>query len=244
MIPARLTRPTVGLRPTIPQSAAGLVIEPSVSVPTAAAAPAADRMGGTEVGPLAEIGLAQQQGAGGPQPAGDEGVPRRGLGPDQGQGAGGGGHAVGGVDVVLEQHRQPVQGPAQVARAALPVELGGQGLGLRIELEDRIEPGPMLVDGADPGQVLAGQVDRTEPPGLHGRAQSGQGGFLQGRRPGRPGLQGRGRAQRQRGSAGQAKAQEIPAVDAGGGIRGVRVGHEYSGEHGHPTAECYPCRCF
>src|SRR6185436_13908290 len=34
MIPARLTRPTVGLRPTSPQIEAGLTIEPSVSVPT------------------------------------------------------------------------------------------------------------------------------------------------------------------------------------------------------------------
>ena len=37
MMPLRLTRPTVGLRPTIPFTDAGQVIEPSVSVPTAAA---------------------------------------------------------------------------------------------------------------------------------------------------------------------------------------------------------------
>jgi hypothetical protein len=36
-IPERLTRPTVGLRPTSPQTDAGLTIEPSVSVPTATA---------------------------------------------------------------------------------------------------------------------------------------------------------------------------------------------------------------
>src|SRR2546430_14088418 len=35
MIPARLTRPPVGLMPTMPQLFAGLMIEPSVSVPTA-----------------------------------------------------------------------------------------------------------------------------------------------------------------------------------------------------------------
>src|SRR5512145_735400 len=33
--PARLTRPTVGLMPTIPHAFAGLMIDPSVSVPTA-----------------------------------------------------------------------------------------------------------------------------------------------------------------------------------------------------------------
>jgi hypothetical protein len=35
MIPARLTRPTVGLIPTIPQLVDGQTIDPSVSVPTA-----------------------------------------------------------------------------------------------------------------------------------------------------------------------------------------------------------------
>src|SRR5512145_1948622 len=37
MMPARLTRPTVGFMPTIPHAFAGLMIEPSVSVPTATA---------------------------------------------------------------------------------------------------------------------------------------------------------------------------------------------------------------
>src|SRR5439155_21751938 len=37
MIPARLTRPTVGFMPTMPQVFAGLMIDPSVSVPTATA---------------------------------------------------------------------------------------------------------------------------------------------------------------------------------------------------------------
>src|SRR5512146_2416509 len=36
MMPARLTSPTVGLMPTIPQALDGQMIEPSVSVPTAA----------------------------------------------------------------------------------------------------------------------------------------------------------------------------------------------------------------
>ena len=40
-IPKRLTRPTVGRRPTIPCAADGLTIEPEVSVPIVAAASAA-----------------------------------------------------------------------------------------------------------------------------------------------------------------------------------------------------------
>jgi hypothetical protein len=37
IMPLRLTRPTVGFRPTMPSIEAGLTIEPSVSVPTASA---------------------------------------------------------------------------------------------------------------------------------------------------------------------------------------------------------------
>jgi hypothetical protein len=36
-MPLRLTRPTVGFNPTMPQIEDGLTIEPSVSLPTAAA---------------------------------------------------------------------------------------------------------------------------------------------------------------------------------------------------------------
>src|SRR5215831_5780048 len=42
-MPARLTRPRVGLRPTTPQALDGETIEPSVSVPTARGAKPADR---------------------------------------------------------------------------------------------------------------------------------------------------------------------------------------------------------
>ena len=42
MIPARLTSPTVGLMPTMPLADDGQTMEPSVSVPMAAAARLAD----------------------------------------------------------------------------------------------------------------------------------------------------------------------------------------------------------
>src|SRR6185436_13324876 len=42
MMPARLTRPIVGLMPTMPLTLAGQTTEPSVSVPTATAARLAD----------------------------------------------------------------------------------------------------------------------------------------------------------------------------------------------------------
>ncbi len=52
-MPARLTRPTVGLSPTRPQMDAGLTMDPSVSVPTAAAQrPAATAAAEPELDPL------------------------------------------------------------------------------------------------------------------------------------------------------------------------------------------------
>ena len=108
-MPSRLTRPTVGFRPTRPQIDAGETIEPSVSVPTpsgarlaaiaaavpeleplgvavervgiarqaAARAPAAGRARRADVGPLAQVGLAEDHGAGVAQPLDDVGVARR-----------------------------------------------------------------------------------------------------------------------------------------------------------------------
>jgi hypothetical protein len=106
MIPARLTRPTVGLMPTTPQTEDGETIDPSVSVPTAtaqrlaetatadpelepdglrsrvlgqatAAAPAAGGARAAEVGPLAEVRLAQKDRAGLAEALDDEGVLER-----------------------------------------------------------------------------------------------------------------------------------------------------------------------
>src|SRR5579862_7874392 len=51
--PDRLTRPTVGLRPTMPHTADGLRIDPSVSVPTASgASPAATAVADPDDEPL------------------------------------------------------------------------------------------------------------------------------------------------------------------------------------------------
>ena len=56
IIPVRLTRPTVGLTPTIPQAWEGEMIEPSVSLPTAnGARPAATAAPEPEEEPLGLI---------------------------------------------------------------------------------------------------------------------------------------------------------------------------------------------
>lgn len=106
-------------------------------------APATGGVGGADVGPLAEVGFAQQGGPGIAQTfdhGGVQGGPGR---AEQGQGPGGGLHGVGGFDVVLDQNGHTAQGsPA----------LDGAGLG--IELDDGAEAWPGLIQGGDAGQVM------------------------------------------------------------------------------------------
>ena len=152
-MPLRLTRPTVGLIPTMPFEDAGQTMEPSVSVPmataqrladdcspgtgtgsarvavegvgifreAAAAAPSAGGVAGANVGPLAEIGFAEDDGAGCAQFLRDERIFRR-LRADQSQRAGGGHHLIRGIDVVFDEHGNTVQWSAWAFGFALPVE--------------------------------------------------------------------------------------------------------------------------
>src|SRR2546430_1140383 len=81
-MPARLTRPTVGLMPTTPHADAGLMIEPTVSVPMAAAA----RLAATATAEPAAAGGGLKDGPGGAGPEGGGG----GVGREGGGGAGAG----------------------------------------------------------------------------------------------------------------------------------------------------------
>src|SRR5216684_3301479 len=103
MIPARLTRPTVGLIPTMPLKDAGETIEPSVSVPIAAAqrfaaTATADPELEPEVGPLAKIGLPENHGPGGAKLLGHERVARR-MRSEERQRPSGRHHPIAGVQV-------------------------------------------------------------------------------------------------------------------------------------------------
>ena len=80
-------------------------------------AEAAGHAGVHVVGPLGEVGLAQDDGAGVAQLLHEEGVPV-GLPILQGIGAGRGVHLVAGGDVVLEQHGDAMQGAAHLAAAS------------------------------------------------------------------------------------------------------------------------------
>ena len=79
-------------------------------------------MRGAEVGPFAEIRFAQDDGAGGAETGGDDGVLRS-VPIGEGERTGGGGDGVARFDVVLEQDRDAVERAAQLAALAFLIEL-------------------------------------------------------------------------------------------------------------------------
>ncbi len=112
----------------------------------AARAPAGDGVVAAEVGPLAEVGLAQHHCARFAQAADQVGIARAEA--LQGQRAGTGGHRCG-VDVVLQQDRDAMQGAAQAAGTALLVALCGFLEGIGVEFDHRAQAWPGAVQGSD-----------------------------------------------------------------------------------------------
>jgi len=130
---------------------AGVAVE-RVGIAGLAAAPAPSAYGTrrAEIGPFAEVGFAENDGAGGAQALHDGGVARCGS-IDQRQRTGGGVQLVGGIDIVLDQYRDAVQrtapGPA--------IELGRYVEGIGIDLDDRAQCG---IDFADTRQIAPGEL--------------------------------------------------------------------------------------
>src|SRR5205823_8037949 len=85
------------------------------------AAPAARRMEGAEVRPLAQVRLPEEDGARLAELGGDGRVLERGR-PDERKGSRRGLHPVARVDVVLQQDRDPMERPADVAIPAFAVQ--------------------------------------------------------------------------------------------------------------------------
>ena len=78
----------------------------------------------------------------------DEGILWR-LGADQSERTGGGHHAVGGIDVVLNKYGDPVHRSARAFGLALAIERVSNGESVRIELKHAVDPGTVLVDDVD-----------------------------------------------------------------------------------------------
>ena len=128
--------------------AAGIAIEHvGVLRLPAARAPAGRRPRRAEVRPLAEVRLAEDDGAGLAQARDDEGVLPR-LVRRQRQRAGRV-HQAGDVDVVLQQDRDAVQRTAHLAGLALGVERVGVLQRRRVELDHRVQLRPSVVHDRD-----------------------------------------------------------------------------------------------
>jgi hypothetical protein len=124
-----------------------------------------------DVGPLAEVGLAQHDHAGVAETTYERGVCDR-WGVHEREGAGRRGKA-GGVDVVLDQHRPPVQRRADVPGGAFAI----CGLGLcrraRVERVDRAEQRIDLLDPVEQPLRLVLGGSRGHRPILTGRPGCG-----------------------------------------------------------------------
>ena len=202
-MPRRLTRPTVGFRPTTPFTDAGQMMLPFVSVPiatdarlaaAATAEPELDPHGlrsstcgffvcpprelhpdvdlrRAEVGPLAEVGPAEDDDARIAQPPDDERI-RLGTVVGKRQRSGRIDHA-GDVDVVLDQNRDAVQRPADLAR--LPLGITRLGVPNRggIEVDHRIELRARIINRSDAIEIRARQRTRGERSCRHASLRLG-----------------------------------------------------------------------
>jgi len=152
--------------------AAGIAVQCiGVAGLSAASAPARGRMRRTEIGPLAQVGLAEDHRAGLAQAPHQERVP---AGPEilQRQRARGSGHGYG-VDVVLQQYRDAVQRAAHRIGAAFHVAQRRFLQRVRVEFDDGVELGPGLVDRSDAVQVSLCQPPAVQFSRLHARLQVG-----------------------------------------------------------------------
>ncbi len=150
--------------------AAGIAIQHvGIAGLAAAGAPSGSGMGGTEVRPFAQVGLAQDDRAGLAQALDQEGVAG---GPEilQRQRTGRVDHR-GGVDVVLEQDRDAVQRAAHRVVLALEIAQGRFLHGVGVDFDDRVQLRPGLVDRGDAVQVGAGEGAAVEFAALHASLQ-------------------------------------------------------------------------
>ena len=99
----------------------------------------------------------------------------------QGKRAGSRLHAVGGVDVGFEQHRDAVQGAEHVAGPAHVVHVLRDGQRIWIELDDGIDPISTRVERMDALDVGARQPHRGQRAASHPGLQLRHGGFEKGK---------------------------------------------------------------
>ena len=118
-------------------------------------------MRGAEIGPLAEIGFAEDEGAGLTEAARDAGIVRGGEACKR-ERAGGGHHAIGGANIVLDEDRDAVERAARAFGFPLGVELIGDAEHLGIELDHAVQRGAGFIDFGDAREIPVGEAARRE----------------------------------------------------------------------------------
>ena len=126
-------------------------------------------MRGAEIRPFAEVGLAQQNGAGIAQQAGNGRIFRR-RRTEQREGAGTSLRFVGGVDVVFQKNGDAVQGSAYVILLALVVARFGDRQRIGIDFDDGVQLRVELLNAAN---VVLGDLARGGAMGRHHRLELG-----------------------------------------------------------------------
>ena len=116
----------------------------------AAAAPSAGGMAGADIGPFAGIGFGENYGAGLAEFLRDERI-FGGLRADEGQGAGGGAHAVVSINIIFDQDGDAVERAAGTFFFAFFVEGFGDGEGVGIGFDDAVDGGAVFVYGVYAG---------------------------------------------------------------------------------------------
>ena len=107
-------------------------------------------------------------------------VESRGAGaPCKPERAGGGLHAIAGIDVALEQHRNAVQRPEHPAPAAQLIRTTRHRERVGIQLHHRVHARPVLVEGEDARDVFARERFGSQTSRGHRGLQLRDGGFLE-----------------------------------------------------------------
>ena len=130
-------------------------------------------------GQLGEVRLGQNKRSGLPQPPHDEGVVwRDGLG--QGD-RGARRRHIGGVEVVLHDHWNAVEGPAVgPVRDIEAIQLSGGVERTWVQGQNRVERRPLVVVRLDPAEVVLHQLHAGESTRGEGVVDPSDGGFFQG----------------------------------------------------------------
>ena len=148
---------------------------------TSTSAPAGNGTMASEIGPFAEVGLAQNHGSRRAEPGNNERILGC-CGAGQRQRTRGRLHAVASVDVVLDEHRHAMERATRALRTPFVIQRSSHGHGLGIQLDDRVKTGAVAVESVNSLKEVVGESLRGERTRGHASLDLGHGKFRQGAR--------------------------------------------------------------